>query len=57
MIQIYPDELDYVNAKMGCTGDKSFLRAFLEACLRADEENYALLRPVLHHFMRKYPLR
>lgn len=59
MIQFFPDDLDYVNAKLeeAHEGNESFLVAFLNACLRADDENYALLRPVLHHFMRKYPLR
>jgi hypothetical protein len=58
MIQLYADELDYVNKKLIENREgNSFLSKFLEACLRADEENYVLLRPVLHAFMRKYPLR
>lgn len=55
----YSDDLDYVNKKLeeAHEGSQSFLVAFLNACIRADGENYELLRPVLHHFMRKYPLR
>lgn len=58
VIQFYPDELDYVNAKMKTrpSGDSSFLGLFLMACLRADEENYELLRPFLAKLMEKYPL-
>lgn len=57
-IQFYPEELDYVNAKMhplGLTDPSSFLGAFLLACLRADNENYELLRPALRALMVKYP--
>ena len=57
-IQFYPDELDYVCAKihpMGHTDSSSFLGTFLLACQRADVENYELLRPALHEMMKKYP--
>lgn len=61
-IQGYPDELDYVNAKMRprdqagiVQGPQSFLSTFLSACLRADAENYEVLRPALRFFMTKYP--
>lgn len=57
-IQFYPNELDYVNAKLrpsGHTDESSFLGTFLLACTRADSQNYELLRPVLHELMRKYP--
>jgi hypothetical protein len=56
-IQFYPDELDYVNATIAFKGDgdTSFLGIFCEACLRADDENYELLRPVLAKLMEKYP--
>jgi hypothetical protein len=57
IIQFYPDELDYVNATLSPRGndDKSFLGTFCDACLRADNENYELLRPVLQQLMQKYP--
>jgi hypothetical protein len=56
-IQGYSSELDYVNAQLTLKGDgdKSFLGTFCQACLRADEQNYELIRPALHAFMRKYP--
>ena len=55
-IQGYPKELDYVNAKrLGLRGGPSFLTTFLEACLRADAENYEVIRPALIFFMAKYP--
>lgn len=56
-IQIYPDELNYCNAKLHPLAPKcgSFLDAFLRACIAADAENYTLLRPVLHAIMLKYP--
>jgi hypothetical protein len=59
IIQFYPDELDYVNATLHpsirAADDKSFLGTFCLACLRADDENYELLRPVLAVLMGKYP--
>jgi hypothetical protein len=55
-IQLYPSELNYACAKMA-ENEHSFLSAFCEACLRADGENYELLRPVLHVLMDKYPAR
>lgn len=58
VIQCYPEELDYVNAKLhGCAHVKPgrFLRLFLNACLSADAFNYRLLRPALLEFMKKYP--
>lgn len=56
-IQFYPDELDYVNAKLAPTAPKSgsFLEAFLHACVAADSQNYELLRPALKIIMEKYP--
>lgn len=63
-IQFYPDELDYVNAKLHPTGIRaivedantgSFLATFLLACSRADAQNYELPRPVLKVMMEKYP--
>jgi hypothetical protein len=60
-IQNYPDELDYVNAQLHPQvrdrDDKSFLGTFCLACLRADDENYELLRLPLGFFMKKYPPR
>lgn len=61
IIQFHRDELDYVNAKLSGGPDyiprdpDSFLSTFLMACLRADADNYELLRPVLKAFMKKYP--
>lgn len=56
-IQSYLDELDYVNATLHGRGDddKSFLGTFCLACLRADEDNYETLRPVLIYLQKKYP--
>lgn len=58
-IQDYPDELDYVNATLRSRGSelKSFLCVFCEACLRADGDNYVMLRGPLLQLMRKYPAR
>lgn len=59
-IQFYPDELDYVNAQLlprtPLEDDKSFLGTFCLSCLRADGENYELLREALKALMKKYPL-
>lgn len=58
IIQKYPHELDYVNAKRRDPGElKSFLSWFCGACLRADAENYEIVRPALLIFMDKYPAR
>jgi hypothetical protein len=55
-INLYPEELDWVNATISIrAGSNSFLELFCEACLRADFQNYELLRPVVAEFMRKYP--
>lgn len=61
-IHFYPDELDYVNAKLHLRAapqtradESSFLGTFLLACMRADFENYELLRPALAQLMEKYP--
>lgn len=56
-IQFYPDELDYVNARLSVAAQKagSFLEYFLHACQAADSENYELLRPALKIIMEKYP--
>ncbi len=55
----YPDELDYINAQlhplMRHKGDQSFPATFLHACLRADADNYEILRPALAALMQKYP--
>ncbi len=53
----YPDELDYVNAQLYNRDplDKSFLGTFCHACLRADADNYEILRPALAALMQKYP--
>ena len=59
MIQDYPQELDYVNAKLAEAheGSESFLVAFLNACLRADDENYAVIQVALRFFITKYPAK
>ena len=56
-IQSYPDELDYVNAKLHPLAKQSgsFLDAFLRSCLAADFENYEIVRPALAKIMEKYP--
>lgn len=55
-IQFYPDELDYVNAQLHPAQKCGhFLESFFQSCLRADAENYQLLRPILREFMAKYP--
>jgi hypothetical protein len=55
-IQSYPYELDWLSAvTFGRGEDNSFLVTFCNACLRADGENYEVLRPVVHFFMGKYP--
>lgn len=54
-IQFYPDELDYVNAKLSIADENSFLASFCRACLRADDFNYELLRLNLEIFRQKYP--
>lgn len=56
-IQLFPDELDWVNVQLSTRekDDKSFLGTFCLACLRADHENYALMRPTLQVLIKKYP--
>ena len=57
-IQYYPDELDYASAKLRENPRaSSFLNQFLESCVRADAQNYELIRPALQAFMKKYPVR
>lgn len=56
IIQFYDEDLDYVNRKI-MENVGQFLDHFLHACLHADDENYELLRPVLHQIAKKYPLR
>jgi hypothetical protein len=56
-IQFHPEELDWVNAHLfnRPPGDNSFLGTFCWACLRADGENYRLMRPTVRAMMLKYP--
>jgi hypothetical protein len=55
-IQFYPDELDYVNAQLHPLSKcGAFLESFFQSCLRADGQNYELLRPILKEFIVKYP--
>jgi hypothetical protein len=57
-IQLYPDLLDYANAKIReARGARSFMSAFCEACLRADGANFEVLRPTLTTLMQKYPAK
>ena len=57
-IQFYPNELDYVNAKLAPSARKvgSFMEYFLHACAAADMQNYEMLRPALKTIMEKYPV-
>lgn len=57
IIQGYPNELDWVNAKLAEAGPdcKSFVTTFCRAALRADSDNYELLRLPLGVLMVKYP--
>lgn len=57
-IQGYPEELDYANAQISSRDpdDTSFLGTFCLACLRADAQNYEVLRTSLRWFMNKYPV-
>lgn len=56
MLQDDPEMLNYVNAKLHelAPPPGSFLKAFLEACRRADSDNYPLLMPALRIFSVKY---
>ena len=56
-IQFYPDELDYVNATLHPLAPKPgrYLELLCHAALRADTENYELIRPALLAAMAKYP--
>jgi hypothetical protein len=57
-IQFYPDELDWVNATiLDANNSKSFLETFCHAALRADFQNYEIIRPALLQFIEKYPAR
>lgn len=57
-IQKHPWEFLWVNEKLNLSKkSNSFLRAFAEACVRADEENYAILQPALRELMKKYPVK
>lgn len=53
-IQSYPDELNYVNAKLK-EEPGTFMKNFLTACLFADAENYESIRISLHVIEQKYP--
>jgi hypothetical protein len=57
IIQSFPDELDYVNAKLHPLAPTcgSFCDAFLRACLSADWEWYPKLQPILREMMEKWP--
>ncbi len=35
----------------------SFLSCFLDACQRADSENFEIIKPALERIRQKYPLR
>jgi hypothetical protein len=57
IIQQDTQALNYVNAQLHPLAPKpgSYLECFLHACLRADSENYGILRPILLAYMVKYP--
>jgi hypothetical protein len=57
IIQMYSDELHYCNAKLHPFGARpgSFLELICHAALRADAQNYEILRPLIHVMMSKYP--
>jgi hypothetical protein len=55
-INCYPVELDWVNATIAdARGSGSFLETFCHAALRADAQNYTIIRPALLLLMDKYP--
>lgn len=56
-IQQFPEELDWVNATLHPLSSKpgSFVTAFCQAALAADESNYTILRPAVRILMEKYP--
>jgi hypothetical protein len=54
IIQDDPVMLNYVNAKLQ-ENVGSFLSSFFDACLRADGENYQIIRPALVQLSEKYP--
>jgi hypothetical protein len=56
IIQDDPDVLDWANGVSNVTsGAGDFLRAVAYAALRADWENYPILRPALLQLVEKYP--
>jgi hypothetical protein len=59
MASLYEDEgvHDYILKKLANDNPGDFLRMFLESVLRADAQNYEILRPALLQIMAKYPRR
>jgi hypothetical protein len=57
IIQQFPDELNYCNAILHPLAPRpgSFLELFCHAAMRADSDNYSLMRPLLLIMMTKYP--
>jgi hypothetical protein len=57
-IQGYPEEFNYANTQIASRApdDHSFLGTFCLACLRANSQNYEVLRMSLRWLMKKYPL-
>ena len=57
IIQDFPDELDYVNAKLHPMAPKvgRFLELFLNSCYRADSNYYPLLQPLVRRLMEEHP--
>jgi hypothetical protein len=53
-IQEFPDELDWVNAKLA-DHPGSFVELFCRCALAADGTNYPLMRPLVATMMAKYP--
>jgi hypothetical protein len=52
----YPELWEYVTRKEQ-ENVGSFLATFLELCLRADAENFEIIKPALEKLQEKYPLR
>ena len=46
-------ERRWLNLALRYGGD--FVKTFAKACFRADDENFAILRPALSELMNKYP--
>ena len=58
-VTLQDDALDLRNWVFGAahpnSSASSFVRTFAEACIRADGDNYPILRPALLEIAKKYP--